>query len=331
MPGTSSVEEGATRSSSPGAAGFLGLARRRAAQRGRPVQVLATDVVGSTAAAALARAARRSVPRRRPARHGGDRGDGARAPTAVVHLAAVRGKASGRPPARRATTSTSARPSTWCPWPPATGSAGSSTARRTWSTARSRDPDRAALHRGRRPRSRPGLTMYSASKLAAEALLAAFCGDDGPDYVALRFGTIYGPRVNLDSNNGLLRGRARRAGPRGAAAGPVDPRHRARADLRRRRGARRGAGAWRSSRTSGGRSTWSGEPVTAETLYTTLVTLYGGDPATLDWRDERARYQLVGARPAAHRARACEDRDQPGGRADRGHRLVPSDAGGRSR
>ena len=36
-----------------------------------------------------------------------------------------------------------------------------------------------------------------------------------------------------------------------------------------------------------------GSPVTAERLYATLVALYGGDPHDIDWRDERARYQLV--------------------------------------
>jgi nucleoside-diphosphate-sugar epimerase len=36
-----------------------------------------------------------------------------------------------------------------------------------------------------------------------------------------------------------------------------------------------------------------GSPVTAERLYATLVALYGGDPHDIDWRDERAPYQLV--------------------------------------
>ena len=38
-----------------------------------------------------------------------------------------------------------------------------------------------------------------------------------------------------------------------------------------------------------------GPPVTAEELYSTLVARYGGDPDDLDWRGERSRYQLVSA------------------------------------
>ena len=30
-----------------------------------------------------------------------------------------------------------------------------------------------------------------------------------------------------------------------------------------------------------------GPPVTAEELYTTLVSVYGADPADIEWRDER--------------------------------------------
>ena len=51
---------------------------------------------------------------------------------------------------------------------------------------------------------KPGLGMYAASKLAGEALLSAFADAGGPEYVSLRFGTIYGPRVNIDSNGGIL-------------------------------------------------------------------------------------------------------------------------------
>ena len=88
-----------------------------------------------------------------------------------------------------------------------------------------------------------GLTLYSASKLASEALMAAVCGDAGPDYVALRFGTIYGPRVNLDSTNGLLVAvlAALDRGERPPV--PWTPRHRPRDDLRCRRGRGRRARA----------------------------------------------------------------------------------------
>jgi UDP-glucose 4-epimerase len=140
---------------------------------------------------------------------------------------------------------------------------------------------------------RRGLTMYAASKLASEALIEAVCGDSGPDYLALRFGTIYGPRVNLDSNSGLLvavltaleRGEAPQIPwTRDTVHALVYVADAAEAVVR--------ALDVEHARTA---VNVVGRPVTAERLYATLIALYGGSPHGIDWRDERARYQLVSA------------------------------------
>ncbi|MEV6639570.1 NAD(P)-dependent oxidoreductase [Amycolatopsis sp. NPDC051371] len=140
---------------------------------------------------------------------------------------------------------------------------------------------------------RPGLSMYAASKLAVEAFLSAFAAAAGPEYVSLRFGTIYGPRVNLDSNNGILLAvlEAMGQGRRPAIPWARDSVHAltyvgdaANAVVR----------ALEVDGESGPVNV-VGEPMTAEVMYTTLVKLAGGDPAVLDWRDERTRYQLVNA------------------------------------
>jgi nucleoside-diphosphate-sugar epimerase len=139
-----------------------------------------------------------------------------------------------------------------------------------------------------------GLTLYSASKLASEALMAALCGDAGPDYVALRFGTIYGPRVNLDSTNGLLVA-VLAALDRGEKAPVPWTRDTVHAMTYVVDAAAAVVSALDVEQDVRGAVNTVGPPVTAERLYSTLVTLYGGDPRDLDWRDERARYQFVSA------------------------------------
>jgi UDP-glucose 4-epimerase len=133
--------------------------------------------------------------------------------------------------------------------------------------------------------------MYAASKLASEALIEAVCGDSGPDHLALRFGTIYGPRVNLDSNNGLLVAvlTALDRGEKPQIPWTRDTVHALvyvadAADA-----------VVRSLDVEQARIAVNvvGSPVTAERLYATLVAMYGGDPNDIDWLDERARYQLV--------------------------------------
>ncbi|MGY1495796.1 NAD-dependent epimerase/dehydratase family protein [Streptomyces sp. QTS52] len=139
---------------------------------------------------------------------------------------------------------------------------------------------------------RPGLSMYAASKLAAEAFAEAFAHAGGAPYVILRYGTIYGPRANRDSNAGILldildaldRGeRPSVPWQRDAVHALVHVDDAALATVR----ALEMAGVERTA------VNVVGPPVTADELYTALVRIHGSDPATIEWRDERTRYQHV--------------------------------------
>ncbi|WP_328505485.1 NAD-dependent epimerase/dehydratase family protein [Streptomyces sp. NBC_00391] len=141
---------------------------------------------------------------------------------------------------------------------------------------------------------RRGLSMYAASKLAAEAFAEAFAQAGGAPYVILRYGTIYGPRANRDSNAGILidildaldRGeRPSVPWQRDAVHALVHVHDAALATLR----AVEVAGVERTA------VNVVGPPVTAEELYTELVRIHGGDPGAIEWRDERTRYQYVSA------------------------------------
>lgn len=139
---------------------------------------------------------------------------------------------------------------------------------------------------------RRGLSMYAASKLAAEALAEAFANAGGAPYVILRYGTIYGPRANRDSNAGILidildaidQGR-RPAVPwkRDAVHALVHVDDAALATVR----------AIEAANVERMAVNVVGPPVTAEELYTALVRVGGGDPAGIHWREERTRYQYV--------------------------------------
>ena len=272
-----------------GAAGFLGShVVEQLSATGR-FAVLATDVAGSPRAAALA-----SLPgvRFQPA----DLRDATaveallRGADSVVHLAAVRGKASDAHPRDAYDTNVGAT------FDLVSLAARHQLRRFVYGSSHLvygafENPDRppfteddAAVRRG--------LTLYSAGKLASEALVAAVCGDEGPDYVALRLGTIYGPRINLDSTNGLLVAllgaldhgeRPQVPWTRDTVHGLVYVADAALAVVR----------ALDVEHDIRGAVTVVGPPVTAEQLYSTLVAQYGGDPADIVWRDERARYQRV--------------------------------------
>ena len=159
------------------------------------------------------------------------------------------------------------------------------------------DPGVAAYREGDET-VRPGLSMYSASKLAAEAFLSAFAASDGLDYLSLRFGTIYGPRVNADSVGGILLAilDALDHGRRPAVPWARDSVH----ALTYSGDAAHAVVRAIDVAGQPGPVNVVGEPITAELMYTTLVKLAGGDPAVLDWRDERTRYQRVDA----HRLRS---------------------------
>ena len=201
-----------------GAAGFLGSHVVERLSAAGQFDVVATDVVHSAACRRARGPAGGAFPGSGPARHRGDR-DIVGGADSVVHLAAVRGQASVARPRDSHDINVGAT------FDLVTLAARHHLRRFVYGSSH------LTLRGVRRPRQRPitedqaavgrGLTLYSASKLASEALMAALCGDSGPDYVALRFGTIYGPRVNLDSTSGLLvRCSPRSTGARGRR--PVD-------------------------------------------------------------------------------------------------------------
>jgi nucleoside-diphosphate-sugar epimerase len=138
---------------------------------------------------------------------------------------------------------------------------------------------------------RPGLSMYGASKLAAEALIEAVAGAGGPACLALRLGTIYGPRVSRDSNNGILIEvlEALDRGDRPVVPWARDALH---ALIFAADAARAVVRAVQASQ-GGMAVNVVGDPVSSEMLYTTLVKLYGADPSLIDWQDRRTRYQRV--------------------------------------
>ncbi len=139
----------------------------------------------------------------------------------------------------------------------------------------------------------PGVGMYGASKLAVEAYLSAHAGSGGADYLSLRFGTIYGPRVNRDNSLGgmmLDAVAAVRRGDRPVVQWHPDAIH----DLVYVADGGRAIVAALESEASATAINVVGVPLRSTEVFGTLVDLVGGDPADIDWQPDRARYQLVG-------------------------------------
>ena len=136
-----------------------------------------------------------------------------------------------------------------------------------------------------------GINMYAATKLAAEAYLEALAGAGGPDYIALRIGPVYGPRVSPGSNGSLLLDvvDALDAGERPTVSWSRESIHSfvyiddvAEAIIA-------------SLDSPRGRLAINvvGKPLTTRDFATRLVELYGHDPARLSWGEQRTRYQYV--------------------------------------
>jgi nucleoside-diphosphate-sugar epimerase len=153
------------------------------------------------------------------------------------------------------------------------------------------DPDRFPFRETETGGTGRGLSMYAATKLAAEAYLEAFAAAEGLSYLSLRLGTIYGPRVSEGSNNATMLDvmRALDAHITPAVPWSKDSRH--------------GLVYVDDVATACVRAVDCpnvnmavnvvGEPVTAERIYTTLVRLYGGDPDVIVWDDSRVRHQAA--------------------------------------
>ena len=138
---------------------------------------------------------------------------------------------------------------------------------------------------------RRGLTQYAAAKLACEAFVEAFCGDGGPEYVSLRFGGIYGPGAAPDSNSGAMLGvlESLDAGTPPEVDWTRDTRH----ALVYVDDAARAAVAALETPAVNLAVNVVGESLVCGDVYDTLVRLYGADPAVVRWTGARRRYQLV--------------------------------------
>ena len=140
-----------------------------------------------------------------------------------------------------------------------------------------------------------GLNMYGASKLAVEAYLSAFAAAGGPQYLSLRIGTVYGPQANRDNSLGGMMIDAIdavRRGERPVVRWAPDSLN----DLVYvTDGARALAAALDLDPAVAVNTAINvvGEPVSSELVFSTLVELAGGDPASIDWRPDQTRYQLV--------------------------------------
>ncbi|WP_020112844.1 NAD-dependent epimerase/dehydratase family protein [Rhodococcus sp. 114MFTsu3.1] len=139
-----------------------------------------------------------------------------------------------------------------------------------------------------------GINMYAATKLAGEAYCEAFASAGGPDYLALRLGTIYGPRTSPGSNGSLMTELldAVRDGrtptipwASGAQHGLIHVSDVAEAVCR----------AVESDAT-GMAVNVSGLPRTSTEIYGTLAELAGTDPASIVFDENRTRHQLVSQR-----------------------------------
>jgi UDP-glucose 4-epimerase len=135
-----------------------------------------------------------------------------------------------------------------------------------------------------------GLNMYAATKLAAEAYLEAFANAGGPEYLSLRFGSIYGPRVAPGSNASILLDvlTAIDAVKRPAITWSRDSLH----ALIHVDDVARACIAALDATEHNCAVNVVGEPVSSEALYGSLVRLYGADTDRIDWLEHRRRYQL---------------------------------------
>lgn len=135
------------------------------------------------------------------------------------------------------------------------------------------------------------VSMYAAAKLACEAFLPPFAARGEFDYLALRFGSIYGPAAAEHSNSWMML-EALRAVDRGEKARVTwskDSRHSlvyvddaARAVVRAIDLPVRNVAV-----------NVVGQPASTGDIYSTLLRLYGANSEDVEFTPERRRYQLV--------------------------------------
>jgi UDP-glucose 4-epimerase len=271
-----------------GAAGFLGSrVVRLLGDQGR-YRVIGTDVVTSPKSAELANLPRVEF-RAFDLRDHTALGDSLAEATHVVHLAAMRGKASQARPREGFDVNVSATYDLFLL------AAEHGVRAIVYGSSHLvyggfADPHRAP-YREEDDSARPGLSMYAAAKLACEAFLAPFSDSGGFGYLALRFGGIYGPEAAPGSNSSAMLDvlAALDRDDKPSVSWSKDSLHAlifvddaARAVVK-------------AVDLPGANTAVNvvGKPVTTREIYSALVRLYGHDPQVLDWREERSRYQLV--------------------------------------
>lgn len=135
------------------------------------------------------------------------------------------------------------------------------------------------------------VSMYAAAKLACEAFLPPFARAGGFGYLALRFGSIYGPDAAEHSNSWMML-EALRAVDRGEnarVAWSKDSRHSLVYVDDAARAVVRGIGLpLRNVAVN-----VVDEPASTKHIYSTLLQLYGANPEAVEFTPERRRYQLV--------------------------------------
>ncbi|OZD11626.1 NAD(P)-dependent oxidoreductase [Rhodococcus sp. 06-156-3C] len=136
-----------------------------------------------------------------------------------------------------------------------------------------------------------GLNMYAATKLAAEAYLEAFAASGGPDYLALRLGTVYGPRSSPGGNASLMTDliAAVNAGSTPTIPWASNARH----GLIHVADVAEAICRAVFSDATGMPINVSGIPRTSSEIYGSLAQLAGADPASIVFDESRTRHQLV--------------------------------------
>lgn len=138
---------------------------------------------------------------------------------------------------------------------------------------------------------RPGLSLYAAAKLASEAFVGAFSEAFGIDFLCLRFGGIYGPDAAPGSNSGAMVD-ALAAVDRGDAPAVSWSRETVHSLIYVDDAARAVVRAL-SLPIRNCAVNVVDEPRRCELIYSELLRLYGADPASMVYQDDRSRYQLV--------------------------------------
>jgi UDP-glucose 4-epimerase len=135
-----------------------------------------------------------------------------------------------------------------------------------------------------------GLSLYAAGKIASESYIEAFSAQFGLRYLALRFGGIYGPDAAPGSNSWTMLD-VLAALDRGEQPAVTWSRETRQALIYVDDAARAVVRAL-DFPVSGTAVNVVDTPRTCDEIYSTLVRLYGGDPASLTWAS-RSRYQNV--------------------------------------